>query len=1178
MRPGRPTDPRARRVPGLFLAFPALLATALVLGSCTATGPAPAAHTPGTSHHTPPPPKTPSAIPPRAGATASGVLRKGETVVHTVHLEAGDYLEAYLDRDSYKVDFVLWTPDSDLKHKDIGWGEPALDLAGETLWGVAQESGDYRLTGRLLARGEPGPYRITIVELHSAGDAEKARQAGEHEWELGVAAKAKGRFDEALGHLSPALEAWKKADYLRGVAATHGRIGRCLLRTDHLNEAAAHFREAIELWDQAGDVAGATSNLVLLANVETERHRWTSAETALQRATALAPHSLVPESPGTVLTGLCMLQRARGDVTEAIETCHQAMAFLEGVGDISDTKACLNQLGLIYRKKGEFELAKSAYQRILAIVKKNPDPSLEASTHNNLGTLYYSMGEFQKALVEFQTSLDMYRDQENVPETAARYYSIGTVYQRVGDLDTTLRYYLRARNLQEQFDTTDDLVYTLLGIGWVHALRGETALAVEPMSRALKLSRESGSKPLLVVALRRMAFLLLAEDRPEEALGLIKEALAMARQIQNRWQESQLLTHLASAQLKMDRVDEALATLEVAVGVNDATGNWRNLADNYYQMAKIYRSRGDLDTSRQRIERAIQVADQARTQIDTEEVRSLVGATQQEYPGFYIDLLMDLETKEPGHGNAASAFRAAERARARSLIEVLSSADLDTAQDAPPEMLERRDALRRSLAIAERRWDAASKSQAESANPDEIFQTKVELDSLVTKLNEVERELRSASPRYDVLTGPAPVTVQETQKALLDHDTALLEFRLGEERSFLFLVTPQDFQTFELPERSALEEDARCIHWLLAAFSQSNIEANGESDHDRTICLGSRYQELERLSGLDPFHKRARQRRLLEEAFQERASMLSRQLLGKAFRSGLLEGRRLAVVADGALEYVPFAALPEPGTREPLVARHELASLPSASVLEFQRSQTHPQAIPHGILAVIADPLYDPDDERIESRAERSETFRDSLDSGHYSRLPYASEEAKAIAALTPPEETMVKLGPEAAKESVVGSRLSDYLYIHFAVHGVIDTDYPALSRLVLSQVDGEGRPVADGALRLHDIYDMHLNAQMVVLSACDTALGQEVRGEGLIGLARGFMFAGAQRVVASLWRVQDEATARLMARFYKGLLEEHRNPADALRRAQLAMLADDDGRYAFPYYWAGFVLQGDWR
>ncbi len=160
----------------------------------------------------------------------------------------------------------------------------------------------------------------------------------------------------------------------------------------------------------------------------------------------------------------------------------------------------------------------------------------------------------------------------------------------------------------------------------------------------------------------------------------------------------------------------------------------------------------------------------------------------------------------------------------------------------------------------------------------------------------------------------------------------------------------------------------------------------------------------------------------------------------------------------------------------------------------------------------------------------------------------------------------------------MLSGRLAGYRYVHFATHGVIDTSRPQLSGLALSLVDGAGNPLTDGFLRLHDIYGLHLDADLVVLSACDTALGQEVRGEGLVGLTRGFMYAGARRVVASLWEVQDLATARLMTDFYRGLIEQGLRPAEALRRAQIQIMDDPDQPLEFPYYWAGFVLQGDWR
>jgi len=1105
------------------------------------------------------------------------VIEKGETATHTVHLEAGDYLEAHLNRDRYKVKFRLLPPDGSDESAAIGWGEFCPDPPGESIWGLADTSGDYKLTVSLYPRGEPGPYKITLLAVHSAGDAERARQAGEVEFEKAAAAKSKGHYTEALELFHPALELWKKAGYLRGIAAGNGRIGQCLYAIDRFDEAVPYIERAVELWEEAGDYSGVVSNLILRGNLEIDRHHWEAAEEAVHRAIEVAPRSLAPRSPGSVSSSLCYLQWARGQIPEAFQSCQKAVSLLEEAGALDSAPGPLNQLGLMYRRLGKPQPSRAAYKRCLEILQDYPDAAFEAIVHNNLGTLILSQGDYQGALVEYQTSLDMYREQGNLSEAAARYYSIGTVYQKMGQLKDSLDYYGRARDLQENLESTEDLIYTLLGIGWVHLLRSEPDLAVEPTTRALRLAREADFKPLLARALQRMALLQLALNRPKEALELTQEGLPIARETRNRWQESALLGSLATAEHDLGQTDEALASLRDAVRVSEDIGDWTGLEEHEYQMAQIYRDGGQLDQALGMIEQVLAIADRARDQIDVQEFRSLVGATQQQYHSFYIDLLLQVDARDPGAGHAAEAFQAAERARARSLLEVLSAANLDVGQQAPAELVAQRDALRQKLTAAEQHRSELLEPHDKAADSSALFQNKVELDRLVTDLAEVERKIRAASPRYAELTRPKTVTVEQIQQSLLDPDTALLEFRLAEKRSFLFLVTPSAFRTFELPPRRTLEEDSRCIHWLLTAFADEG-KATADSSGDRELCLGSHAAGFEHPPTRNPFEAHAWRRRQIEEAYSERARHLGESLLGDASRSGLLAGRRLAVVTDGALEYVPFAALPEPGTGRPLVVGHELVSLPSASVLAFQRRQAHGDHPYKGTVAVIADPLYGPDDERVAPPNQDGETLRSGTSARHFARLPFAEGEAKAIIALAPPGRSLLELGPEATKESVLGTHLTGYRYVHFAVHGLIDADYPALSRLVLSQVDGTGQPLADGSLRLHDIYDMRLDAQMVVLSACDTALGQEIRGEGLVGLARGFMYAGAHRVVASLWQVQDVATAPLMEDFYRGLLEEHHTPADALREAQIAMLTADDGRQAFPYYWAGFVLQGDWR
>jgi CHAT domain-containing protein len=190
-------------------------------------------------------------------------------------------------------------------------------------------------------------------------------------------------------------------------------------------------------------------------------------------------------------------------------------------------------------------------------------------------------------------------------------------------------------------------------------------------------------------------------------------------------------------------------------------------------------------------------------------------------------------------------------------------------------------------------------------------------------------------------------------------------------------------------------------------------------------------------------------------------------------------------------------------------------------------------------------------------------------------RIAATGVEARAIAQLVPPESRLVQTGFDASRERVLEHDLSQYKVVHFATHGLVDSQYPALSALALSSFDATGH-ARNGLLRLDDIYDMELNADLVVLSACETALGEEIRGEGLIGLTQGFMYAGAKTLVVSLWQVPDRATAELMIRFYGFMFRGGQPPAEALRNAQLSIASEV--RWSDPYFWGAFVLTGDWR
>jgi CHAT domain-containing protein len=302
-----------------------------------------------------------------------------------------------------------------------------------------------------------------------------------------------------------------------------------------------------------------------------------------------------------------------------------------------------------------------------------------------------------------------------------------------------------------------------------------------------------------------------------------------------------------------------------------------------------------------------------------------------------------------------------------------------------------------------------------------------------------------------------------------------------------------------------------------------------------------------------------------------------------------LKGKRLLFVGDGVLQYVPFASLPVPtagptSSYRPLILDHEIINLPSASVMAALREETAGRSRASKTLAVLADPVFQNDDPRIGnaesgkiSADASTEAYRSAKESGldSFVRLRFTREEANEITRLVSSDKRLEALDFAASRANATSAALGQYQIVHFATHGLINNRHPELSGIVLSLVDEKGQ-AQNGFLRLYEIYNLKLGADLVVLSACQTAVGQEVRGEGLLGLTRGFMYAGAPRVVATLWQVDDRATSELMKRFYQKMLGEGLRPAAALKAAQVSMQSDK--RWSSPHFWAAFTLHGDWK
>jgi CHAT domain-containing protein/tetratricopeptide (TPR) repeat protein len=767
------------------------------------------------------------------------------------------------------------------------------------------------------------------------------------------------------------------------------------------------------------------------------------------------------------------------------------------------------------------------------------DPAFEATVRQHRGELRDLLGDLDGAIGEYRQALELRRRLGDRFNEALISSDLGHELHLRGRYDEAAALLDRALALWQPGDGPGNRARTLLNRGHLYRDLGETGLARERFSGALALFRQEKDPTNEAAALHALGLIALDSGRPEAALEPLGAALAL-RPPGSRGR-AVTLTTLGVAQRQLGRLEDArraygealsifqslgesheqaknlgdLGRLEVAAGhdaaaIDDfdrALGLFRALDDPpdlawaLEGKARLLRRRGDLEAARGLMEKALTAVERHRFSQTSYTTRADFFATQQGFYDFLIDLAMEQH-------RAGAALEVSERSLARSLLDGLAATGTDLRHGrAAPELHARERELETEIdGLVSRQTRLAQ----DAVPPEQLRPVEAKLGRRWDDLDRVRARLRAGDPRYAALTQPRPLSAAEIQRGLLDRDTLLLEYRLGEKRSFLWAVTPDSLKSFELPGRAEIERVTALACDLLARSRSHTVEISA-------------------------------QRPLAE---------LSRLLLGPV--AFLLPGKRLLVVGDGILQRLPFAALPEPGGREPLVAGHEIVALPSVSVLGEIRREVAGRAPAPKILWALAAPDF----------------------GGRFAPLPYSGEEAGKILALAPASGRSEVLGREASRAAVLSGALRDYRFLHFATHGSFADS--GGGRLVLAQVDSRGRTEPNGFLHLADIYELNLRADLVVLSACQSALGREVRGEGMMGMTRGFFYAGAERVLVSLWNVNDRVTVELMRRFYHGILVEGRSPAAALRAAQDAIRRQE--RWRAPYYWAGFTLQGEWR
>jgi len=866
---------------------------------------------------------------------------------------------------------------------------------------------------------------------------------------------------------------------------------------------------------------------------------------------------------------------------QAIKSFHQALRIqIPALGEQNPEAAkTYHRMGITYADKGDYNQALTFHEKALSLQlatlgEQHPDV---ARSYSRMGVVYRRQGDYDRARAFFNKALAIGRatlgDQHLT--IGGFYHSLANVYFDQGDYDQALRCWekdlaiCRAK-LGEQHLSVG---YNYNNIGNACQMKGDFDQALRFLEKSVSIKRAILGEQHSDVAMGygNMGEIYRKKGDEEQALHFYKKALAIHLASPGTYDDELAETYISMGELleSQGAYDQAMAFYQSAIGVSVLEFSPRTPRDNPAlnkilfeqtllaalakkaralagRFDKLPRRRNDLEAAVLTCQLAAQLIDQMRHGYKAEDSKLFLAEKAADIYDHAIQTALRLYSETQSQEHAHAAFVFAEKSKAGVMREALSEAEAKQFAGIPDSLLARERQLRLDLAFYEKSLgEEQLNREGQNSSKIALWQDKVfGLEQAYDAL--LQRFEKDYPDYYNLKYQLQTVSVPEAQQLLDDH-TALVEYFTGKDSIFIFAITNDDF--------------------IIKTSAKDSLFA----------------QQIEQL-----------RQGLIKQDFAQYAQAAHRlyqTLLAPV--TGMLNGKNLVIVPDGALSAIPFetlltravnpiGGLKDYSTLPYLIESHAMSYAYSATLLE-QEQRRRPREASRDYLAfapVFAEGL--PAGTRGADFVKKN-LAADSLPEAVRLRsfLPATKKEVTGIFARFEDSYNFVErwlgnksrvyLEREAKEEKLKSPQLSSYRFLHFATHGLVNDKNPKLSGLILAQEDTASQE--DGILHLGEIYNLHLNADLAVLSACETGLGQFAKGEGIIGLTRGFLYAGAQNVLVSLWQVSDMTTADLMVDFYDKLLGGM-SKAEALAEAKRQMIRRDPG-YAKPYYWAPFVLIG---
>ena len=894
-------------------------------------------------------------------------------------------------------------------------------------------------------------------------------------------------------------------------------------------EAQSTFQQSRELLDQSIDPATTVDTLNGSALAYLAVNKYKEAQPLLDQARKISEQNNYPAGKAEALLLLSECQNEKNHA-EAVTTASEALRLWQSIGNNLGVVRSHLDIGNYYLAQSNLVQAAQEYQSALDLATEIGDRTRQAEALVYLGYVEFRKSAWQEVF-SFMT-----RAEELIDNDAELYLmgristGIAEAFIETGLPEVGLQKYEEALEYFSRTQTPRPVVYAKWGIARAQFFLGKYPEAFKILQETLADAEYHELRSVVAQCHEYLGQTYAAMNDQVKALEHFETALGLYEDLVNPMEKARVWALIGKGYQTQGKLDEAEKFYQQALQTFDHLNDHIDRSATLFAMGQIETKRGNFKAAENYFQQSIDVTESVRSRSTTRDLTAAFSATVHDRYLQYIQCLMRRNDRQA----TVKAFEISELSRARSLAELLRNTETNLLAGLDAELANQEKSLRHLMQAKEN--DRVSLISMKVPDKAALEKLESELAQLEEQYKSVSATISQRYPAYDQITRPRGWDLARIQQQVVnDDETVLLEYILGADKSYVWAITRDSFAAHEIP--GEVGKAAETLYNLLKERASSENELTGA------------------------------------------AQALSQMVLSPV--ASQLNKRRIIVIADGALHYIPFQMLLSPSSNsEPLVAQHEIINAPSASILGELRQEVASRGVRSKVLAAFGNPALGSGEQRAAS-GEQHYALRDiELNADDFNRsatgeLFFAEREINNLREIATPAATFAVTGVAANRKQLFSMDFSQFAILHFATHGLLDPKRPEHSGILLSTVDDHGKK-QEGFVSLQDVYSLRAPVDLVVLSACRTGLGREIRGEGLVGLTRGFMYAGATTVVASLWRVDDEATAELMKRFYIEMLQNRKTPDEALRIAQNSIRQTP--RWSAPHYWAGFTLQGEYQ